>query len=52
MTGPEGIIAEYKSRHPRPYRKRGDGGSAPVVAPRAGFEPARGPPHRLSRPAP
>ncbi|MEB2837055.1 MAG: hypothetical protein GSR80_000353 [Desulfurococcales archaeon] len=31
----ERIIAEYKRKHPRPYRNLGYGGCGPVVAPRS-----------------
>ena len=48
----ERIIKEYKKNNARPYTRRGVEVRSPQVAPRAGFEPARGLPHRLSRPAP
>ena len=34
----ERIIREYKRKNPRPYRKRGNRGGAPMVRP-PGFEP-------------
>ena len=34
----ERIIKEYKRKNPRPYRKRGNRGGAPMVRP-PGFEP-------------
>ena len=46
------IMSEIKKKDERPYARKRGRGAEPSVAPRAGFEPARGLPHRLSRPAP